>query len=966
MRGKAAKQVSLALLEPEQHSSPVSVVQTTRAQLPPLGVRLSKVDWTDVMKKHVEQPNSDFDSARTSFYCDKAVESATTALAQLYYHESTPSSPKKPRKHRKLRPVSLTASYEEPVSTPKPVSGLSDVTEVLDNMELALIQMKQQTFGFEDEWKVLENTRERLFGGVGKKNETIAGVNRLFGHYKELITRLLTAYNQTTFSLSQSKPSKPSPPDPSLSPYSYDLLDQRDRQNQAKAKILALETYINADNEEYERLKSTVSRLLDTNSAGTMEYLQKLHREMSKIRTLPDNLPIFHPNLSLNDWENELKRRFKDVQRETARKILQYFEKKAEISHKSLQTDFDYIDLDKYSKMQQKLAQLEANLKESTLKTRDLEGEIDIKQRVSLRLHSEIESERTKFAVLSKENLRLKDEFDYLLKTHKGNLKEMDEISSELKEKRQIVKKLRKENEEMKTKIGEKQFVIEWFETNHNNGFEQVKEVQRELRILYKQYFQPKLLSTVGENTGNQGRRRSFGMEKNEAFRGNLAEIRGKRRAKSENLGKRRMEETLGLNSEKMIKMQSKQGKRTGKVTMENTEIEGEMSDLEEKRSELEEKKQEEIEENAEISSEEEEIVGKTQNSRKIRGKNRGKERKSSESEVETVVDEPKNKSKTAKRAIKRKNKGKKSGLEGKGDEMSGSEGSEDEEEKESVLESNPSTVEPGHRGSARAVGRKKQGKHAKKDPKSEYTSTEREVQPRKSGHKGGDTASLETKSGRMVTDSAPFSGKKTHKTVSQGEDYIPKSTLTPRNREYYSRASGSPDSVSSPSSSIEYIGTNDKVCMTTADLVWPLVELNSVSVQYDYRQPEVVYETEEEGNAVVGPDGVKYYMWPLNPNQLYGLSGDVFYHTVMKAFQATPKIPLSKTGEPHQPAYVLDDTLAGSRLSGELRLHSTKPRPVDHSASCGKDCKHLRARHVPGKKEPLLPLARQDLKYAP
>jgi hypothetical protein len=152
---------------------------------------------------------------------------------------------------------------------------------------------------------------------------------------------------------------------------------------------------------------------------------------------------------------------------------------------------------------------------------------------------------------------------------------------------------------------------------------------------------------------------------------------------------------------------------------------------------------------------------------------------------------------------------------------------------------------------------------------------------------------------------------------------------------------------------------------MTEADLVWPTIHLNSISTQYDYLRPEVVYE-EEEDNAVIGADGVKYYMWPLNPNQLYGLSGDVFYHTVMRAFQAVPKVPLSKTGEPHQPPYMLDDSVSGSKVTGEMRLHPTKPRQVEHTATCGKDCKHLKTRLKPGKKEPLLPLAKQDIRYGP
>jgi len=950
MRVKASKQVSLDLLESETKRSPASLPQTTRAQLPPLGLRLSRVDWTEVMRKHGEHSSSvDLDSVPSSFYCQNAVEEGKTALGQLYYKEPESSlSPKPGRKRRKLRPVSLTASYEEQPDSAFQANG---VTEAIDTLELKVIQIKQTGGGLaalEEEYRALEEGREIVLQRLSTSQKgPVEALKRLLGHYSQLLSSSLSGYKQTSaaFKLQRERLDPPHLPAAVPSAYQFDLVDQRERQVQARLKLEALERYIDADSEAYERLKTAVLGLLETSSSGTAEYLQKLYTEMSRTRTLPDNLPLQYPNLSLSDWESELKHRFREIQRITAKKVLSFFERKAVVSNISVQTDFEYIDLEKYSQIRQKVALSEANIKELMVKVRDLEGEVELKQRVTLRLHSEIEKERNSREVLAKDNTRLREEFEFLLKTHTSNLKELEEVTKELKEKRKTVKSLKSEVAELKGQLEQKKYVIEWFETNHNSGFEQVKEVRKELRVLYKQYFQPKLLSSAV--AGPQTRRRSIGQSVTSV---NLQGGKQRKRAKSLVVQKRSEEETLGLGSEARLQpVPSKGDSKGSKGLLGRRKVDvsrgAETGEEEEKLSETAEEQMQEQAEDAgnegspaEDSEESQFLPAKTEKKGKAKHKQASKQQsglEAEESEGETVIQRPHKKAKnTAFKAAK--------GREKAADLSQAEKQPRDSVETETYRNSAASRV------SREEDSAEEDSSQAERHRRASQPAEEKSKSTLKANKKTG-------KSKRIAQPSKP--------------------SLQPPSPLCASRASG-PPSLSATPVSLEardsldaYSGfdleANDKVCMTEADLVWPSVRLNSISTQYDYLRPEVVSEAEED-NAVVGADGVKYYMWPLNPNQLYGLSGDVFYHTVMRAFQAAPKIPLNKTGEPHQTPYFMDDTLSGARLTGEMRLQPTKPRLVEHTAACGKDCKHLKARVIKGKKEPLLPLARQDIKYVP
>lgn len=128
-----------------------------------------------------------------------------------------------------------------------------------------------------------------------------------------------------------------------------------------------------------------------------------------------------------------------------------------------------------------------------------------------------------------------------------------------------------------------------------------------------------------------------------------------------------------------------------------------------------------------------------------------------------------------------------------------------------------------------------------------------------------------------------------------------------------------------------------------------------SIGVQFNWEQPETVYE---EDGSFKGPDGTRYYVWPVNPNQLYGLSGDVFYHTLQQIFSVSPKIPLNRSGQPHQPVYLLE----GTHLTSPQPPESSPPRRPHDPQVCGRDCAHRRAPRR--KEERLFPVAKQTLRY--
>ncbi|CAG9322678.1 unnamed protein product [Blepharisma stoltei] len=77
----------------------------------------------------------------------------------------------------------------------------------------------------------------------------------------------------------------------------------------------------------------------------------------------------------------------------------------------------------------------------------------------------------------------------------------------------------------------------------------------------------------------------------------------------------------------------------------------------------------------------------------------------------------------------------------------------------------------------------------------------------------------------------------------------------------------------------------------------------NSKGIQYNWETPDIDYNDEK----LYDSNGNIVYLVPFNPNNIYGLNGDNYHHTLKQIFQAQPKIPDLKDSVMFRPSYVLD-----------------------------------------------------------
>jgi hypothetical protein len=83
-----------------------------------------------------------------------------------------------------------------------------------------------------------------------------------------------------------------------------------------------------------------------------------------------------------------------------------------------------------------------------------------------------------------------------------------------------------------------------------------------------------------------------------------------------------------------------------------------------------------------------------------------------------------------------------------------------------------------------------------------------------------------------------------------------------------------------------EYIDRgSDSIC----DFIWQTVLENSKGVQFSQDYPEF--------NTVESGDGKKEYLFSFNPNNVFGLKGDVYFQGMQRVFQAMPA-PSDNTGK--------------------------------------------------------------------
>lgn len=132
-----------------------------------------------------------------------------------------------------------------------------------------------------------------------------------------------------------------------------------------------------------------------------------------------------------------------------------------------------------------------------------------------------------------------------------------------------------------------------------------------------------------------------------------------------------------------------------------------------------------------------------------------------------------------------------------------------------------------------------------------------------------------------------------------------------------------------------------------------------SKSVQFDYEDPDMEYAS--DGTAITKDGKPRFYL-PFNPNVVFGLKGDTFYHSLFQVFQATSKVPDGNAV--YAPPYKLEEET--KEQPQPPRKHPSikrSPKKVPHSDACGASCKHLTKNVKPKVRDDMvLVLKKQEL----
>ncbi|CAG9313706.1 unnamed protein product [Blepharisma stoltei] len=81
----------------------------------------------------------------------------------------------------------------------------------------------------------------------------------------------------------------------------------------------------------------------------------------------------------------------------------------------------------------------------------------------------------------------------------------------------------------------------------------------------------------------------------------------------------------------------------------------------------------------------------------------------------------------------------------------------------------------------------------------------------------------------------------------------------------------------------------------------------SSKGIQYNWENPDADYDSDK----LYDSNGNLIYLVPFNPNNVYGLKGDNYHHTLAKVFQAQPAIPELKDSIIFKPSYNLEKEAA-------------------------------------------------------
>lgn len=137
-------------------------------------------------------------------------------------------------------------------------------------------------------------------------------------------------------------------------------------------------------------------------------------------------------------------------------------------------------------------------------------------------------------------------------------------------------------------------------------------------------------------------------------------------------------------------------------------------------------------------------------------------------------------------------------------------------------------------------------------------------------------------------------------------------------------------------------------------ELLLKLADETSKSSQFNCDDPDMQYG--DDGTAVSSGGEARFYL-PFNPNVVFGLRGDVFYHTLFQVFQCNTR---GTDGSSHYvPPYKLHT--AGPVAKPSIKKRNPVKPPLHEG--CSRSCQHFSKDVRPKYREDMvLPLKIQDL----
>ncbi|CAG9315176.1 unnamed protein product [Blepharisma stoltei] len=627
-----------------------------------------------------------------------------------------------------------------------------------------------------------------------------------------------------------------------------------------------------SDDNEFQHLKQKAKRLYEIQSGATTEVLSELYQEMSKEREIP-TLKIFDMNLlNPDELETGLMRKFKILQRSTAHRVLKVFENRCDRSDADCQTYAPYVDPKTLEDANAQIEKLQGQFQAALNNNEKIKGELSNKQSLA----NFLEQEKTN---LANDLIRVKREID-------GCMSELINVKRDNELLKSELENLKKENNE---KIMENSLMQDKLESQYGKITQLMKNIEKlEFSVKEKE----EKLKYLEERKGKKGdnKEQESPQAITEHLRGSspINSSRNSKRNGSENHSRQTSrdnelnESKLGASEVKRIR----QGNKNNEDSGSNYEID----QIDQERT----------------------MDHKTIKKRSpIRTKNEYKESSSNNSDSNSTLGEHET-------------------LNRKENKFNSTSYSRDQTNSESARPLSKLSTDTNNSQSTIVSSHRPRHNQLTKVEEAQY-----------------ETSNTNLKSDKIKINIPAQSPKNKNHPHENSEETTPSSPNKPKfkinkNPQSSSQVNDEDFSMrwenhSIPSSEPPHedylkpvprikIGENgnsvsvtDVAVMTTSDLKMKDLKELSIGVQYNWENPDADIEsenTQDGGNFV--------YLLPYNPNNVYGLRGDTYFHTTNKSFYAQPVIPELKDSMVFQSSYIMDDaekSFERSRLRHNKRL---------------------------------------------